>query len=62
LVATGHDDPAAMTEPDTDAQQPTPTDDDLPFGDFEVETEPLPDGRRIHYYRWPADESGPADV
>ena len=51
-----------MTEPDTDAQQPTPTGDDLPFGDFEVETEPLPDGRRIHYYRWPADESGPADV
>ncbi len=42
-----------MTEPDTDPREPTPTGDDLPFGDFEVETETLPDGRKIHYYRWP---------
>jgi hypothetical protein len=53
-----------MTELD-DQREPAPTD-DLPFGDFEVETEALPDGRKIHYYRWPAAEPardpGEADV
>jgi len=23
-----------------------------PFGGYKIETEPLPDGRRIHYYSW----------
>ena len=25
----------------------------VPFSDLEVETETMPDGRRIHYYTWP---------
>ena len=48
-----------MTEPDDRAPMPVPTEpaDDL---DFEVETEAMPDGRRIHYYRWPEPDT-PAD-
>ncbi len=38
------------------------TDDDAvrddPFGGFEVVTEPMPDGRSIHYYEWPDDDAG----
>ena len=45
-----------MTEPDNDSREPAGPDDSLPFGDFEVETEALPDGRKIHYYRWQAAE------
>jgi hypothetical protein len=45
-----------MTEPDNDSREPARPDDSLPFGDFEVETEALPDGRKIHYYRWQAAE------
>jgi hypothetical protein len=53
-----------MTEADDDRREPAPDDTSptLPFDDFEVDTETLPDGRLIHYYRWPADESQPADV
>jgi hypothetical protein len=53
-----------MTEADNDRPEPAPDDSDpaRPFDDFEVDTETLPDGRLIHYYRWPADESQPADV
>jgi hypothetical protein len=51
-----------MTEPDNDPQEPTRTDDPFPFGDFEVETEALPDGRKIQYYRWPATDPDEADV
>ena len=49
-----------MTESDNDPREPTPGD-DLPFGDFKVETEALPDGRKIHYYRWPASDPDAAD-
>ena len=45
-----------MTEPDNDPREPTRAEDPLPFGEFEIETEAMPDGRRILYYRWPADE------
>ena len=51
-----------MTEPENDTREPTRADDSLPFGDFEVETEALPDGRQIHYYRWPAVDPDDADV
>jgi hypothetical protein len=36
---------------------------DVPFEDagFEVETETMPDGRLIHYYRWPEDGVPPAE-
>ena len=51
-----------MTEPDNDPREPTRAEDPLPFGDFEVETEALPDGRKIHYYRWPAADPDEADV
>jgi hypothetical protein len=53
-----------MTDADLDRREPAPDDSSprLPFYDFEVETESLPDGRQIHYYRWPADEPQPADV
>jgi hypothetical protein len=27
-----------------------------PFGRFRVTTEPMGDGRQIHYYEWPADD------
>jgi len=50
-----------MTEPDNDPREPARPDVSLPFGDFEVETEALPDGRRIHYYRWP-DAEPPRDA
>jgi hypothetical protein len=48
-----------MTEPDDRTPMPVPSEpaDDL---DFEVETEAMPDGRRIHYYRWPEPDT-PAD-
>src|SRR6187551_3685616 len=41
-----------MTETDNDRREPAPDDSDpvLPFDDFEVESETLPDGRQIHYY------------
>ena len=26
-----------------------------PYDDFTVDEEPMPDGRTIRYYRWPAD-------
>jgi hypothetical protein len=33
-----------------------------PFGRFRVTTEPMSDGRQIHYYEWPADgEAGAAE-
>ena len=51
-----------MTEPDNDPREPTPAEDPVPFGDFEVETEALPDGRKIRYYRWPAADPDEADV
>ena len=46
-----------MTEADNDRREPAPDDADpaLPFDAFEIETEALPDGRQIHYYRWPAE-------
>ena len=50
-----------MTDPD-DTREPAPADNPFPFGDFEVETETLPDGRQVHYYRWTADEPDAADV
>jgi hypothetical protein len=50
-----------MTESDTDPREPTRAEDPLPFGDFEIETETMPDGRRIHYYRWP-DAEPPRDA
>ena len=52
-----------MTETDNDRREPAADDSDpgLPFDDFEVESETLPDGRQIHYYRWP-DQSRAADV
>jgi len=50
-----------MTEPDNEPQEPTRAEDPLPF-DFEVETEALPDGRKVHYYRWPSADPGDADV
>jgi hypothetical protein len=31
-----------------------------PFGRFRVTTEPMGDGRQIHYYEWPADEEAGA--
>ena len=27
-----------------------------PYGRFRVETEPMGDGRRIHYYEWPEED------
>lgn len=34
-----------------------------PFGEFRVTTEPMPDGRQIHYYSWPGgDETGATDA
>jgi hypothetical protein len=51
-----------MTEPDNDPQEPAPAEDSLAFDDFEVETEALPGGRKIHYYRWPAADPDDADV
>jgi hypothetical protein len=42
-----------MTEPDNDPRETTHAEDPLPFGEFEIETEAMPDGRRIQYYRWP---------
>ena len=50
-----------MSEAD-DLPQPATPREDVPFDDFEVETEALPDGRQIHYYRWPTDEPPTADV
>ena len=43
-----------MTQPDDDRRDAAPESADPapPFDDFDVETESLPDGRRIHYYRW----------
>ena len=51
-----------MTEPDNDPQEPARAEAPLPFDDFEVETEALPDGRKVHYYRWPPTEPDGADV
>jgi hypothetical protein len=51
-----------MTEPDNDPQEPARAEDPLPFDDFEVETEALPDGRKILYYRWPIADPDEADV
>ncbi len=57
-----------MTEPDNDPRETTRAEDPLPFGAFEIETEAMLDGRRIHYYRWrdaePARDADPdaADV
>jgi|SoiMethySBSTD1v2_1073268.scaffolds.fasta_scaffold283120_2 hypothetical protein len=54
-----------MTDTDNDRREPAPDDSDpvLPFDDFEVESETLPDGRQIHFYRWPAsDPHHPPDV
>jgi hypothetical protein len=53
-----------MTEADDDRRKPAPDDTSptLPFDDFEVETETLPDGRQIRYYRWPTDEPQATDV
>ena len=51
-----------MTEPDNDPREPTRADAPPPFDDFEVETEALPDGRMIRYYRWPAGDPDEADV
>jgi hypothetical protein len=55
-----------MTDPDDAPREPAPDDASnraFPFGDFEVETETLPDGRQVHYYRWPdADPFDRADV
>ena len=50
-----------MTDP---VDHPAVSPSDVPFEDagFEVETETMPDGRRIHFYRWPEDEVPPADV
>jgi hypothetical protein len=62
LASTGHDGFAAMTERDNDPREPTRPDDPLSFDEFEVETEALPDGRKIHYYRWPAADPDEADV
>ncbi len=34
-----------------------------PFGEFRVTTEPMPDGRQIHYYEWPGgDEPSATDA
>jgi hypothetical protein len=51
-----------MTESDSDPRKPTRDEDPVPFDDFEVETEALPDGRKILYYRWPAADPDDADV
>jgi hypothetical protein len=53
-----------MTERDDDRREAAPSDTEpvLPFGDIEIETERLPDGRLIHYYSWPADAPPAADV
>jgi hypothetical protein len=51
-----------MTDPDETPREPTRPEAPFPFGDFEIETETLPDGRHVHYYRWPAGETDTADV
>ena len=51
-----------MTEPDNDPREPARAEDPISFDDFEVETEALPDGRKILYYRWPTAEPDEADV
>ena len=33
---------------------------DHPFGRFRVATEPMADGRTIHYYEWPDDRAAEA--
>ena len=50
-----------MTDPVDDAHVPMPESppDDL---DFEIETDTMADGRRIHYYRWPEPEMPANDV
>ena len=49
-----------MTQPDDHTtSMPTSPPDDL---DFEVETEAMPDGRRIHYYRWPEPATQPDEA
>jgi hypothetical protein len=50
-----------MTKPDNDSREPTRDEDPLVFDNFEVETEAMRDGRRIHYYRWP-DAEPPCDA
>ena len=40
---------------------PEPRRDD-PFGGFTVTTEAMADGRSIHYYDWPAEDSGGRDA
>ena len=48
-----------MTDPDDRTHMPTSPPDDL---DFEVETEAMADGRRIHYYRWPEPATPPDEA
>jgi hypothetical protein len=49
-----------MTQPDDHTtSMPTSPPDDL---DFEVETEAMSDGRRIHYYRWPEPATQPDEA
>ena len=50
-----------MTDPVEHTQAPMPESppDDL---DFELDTETMADGRRIHYYRWPEPEPTADDV
>lgn len=50
-----------MTQPDdrTHLSMPTSPPDDL---DFELETEAMADGRRIHYYRWPEPGAPPDEA
>ena len=49
-----------MTQPDDHTtSMPTSPPDDL---DFEVETEAMSDGRRIHYYRWPEPGTPPDEA
>ena len=52
-----------MTEPDDTPRDPAPDPSSpaVPFGDFEVDTETLPDGRQVHYYRWPDNRLPPRD-
>jgi hypothetical protein len=42
-----------MTGPE--AREQAAEERDRPFGRFRLETEAMADGRRIHYYSWPAE-------
>jgi hypothetical protein len=39
-----------------------PVDEGTPFEGFEIETESMPDGRSIHYYRWPETDGDRAEA